>query len=451
MQLYDSFVKARAAKTPNLMPAVAALHNQYGSTYRESTFHSLYLKTRDSENIQTVFGTNGKIWGVEQYRLTGMKPFCGEGLLTTDGPTWERSRAIFKPSFHKDNISDLSAFEVSLQRLIAIIPRDGSTVDLQPLLQVLFVDTASLFIFGQSLGVLTGSKHADLPYNGKAFSKAFMLSLKSCGMRNVLGILSVFLPKSATSDQWQIVHNFVDSLIDRGQRPSGMETREASRSLLNQLLKQMEDKVGIRNQAIQGMMASQDTTAMLVSNTLFLLSRHPDVWQRLKSEVAAVTSNALTVEETRKFKLLRNVLNESLRLYPVFCRLARVASKDTTLPTGGGISGDKPILCPAGTQVFCNFYALHRDEKVFGPNVEEFQPDRWESIQPGPWQYIPFGGGMRSCLGQQKALGEASCVLIRLAQAFDRIESRDGEDWAGDQKLVAQNVNGCKVALIPAV
>jgi len=62
---------------------------------------------------------------------------------------------------------------------------------------------------------------------------------------------------------------------------------------------------------------------------------------------------------------------------------------------------------------------------------------------------MTFGGGMRACLGQQKALAEASCTLIRVTQAFKGIESRDDRDWAGDQKLVAKNINGCKVTLIP--
>ena len=140
----------------------------------------------------------------------------------------------------------------------------------------------------------------------------------------------------------------------------------------------------------------------------------------------------------------------ALRLYPVFPVLARDALVDTTLPTGGGLHGDKPIFAPAGTRVVGDMYTLHRNESIFGPNVHTFDPDRWNSIQPGPWQDMTFGGGMRACLGRNKALGEASCTLIRLAQSYKRIESKDSADWAGVLQLVARNINGCKVALIPA-
>lgn len=123
---------------------------------------------------------------------------------------------------------------------------------------------------------------------------------------------------------------------------------------------------------------------------------------------------------------------------------------DTILPKGGGPRGDKPIFCPAGTRVVGDFYTLHREEATFGSDPHAFDPDRWNLIEPGPWQNMTFGRGMRACLGRHKALGEASCLLIRLAQNFKRIESRDDAEWAGVVQLVARNINGCKVALIPA-
>ena len=130
--------------------------------------------------------------------------------------------------------------------------------------------------------------------------------------------------------------------------------------------------------------------------------------------------------------------------------MARDALIDTVLPTGGGFNGDKPIFAPAGTRVVGDFYTLHRKESVYGPNTHIFDPDRWENIQPNPWQEMSFGGGQRSCLGRHKALGEASCVLIRLAQKFKRLESRDENEWAGTLQLVARNIHGCKVGLISA-
>ena len=64
----------------------------------------------------------------------------------------------------------------------------------------------------------------------------------------------------------------------------------------------------------------------------------------------------------------------ALRLYPVFPVLARDALVDTTLPTGGGSQGDKPIFAPAGTRVIAGFYTLHRIESIHGPHTHTFDP-----------------------------------------------------------------------------
>ena len=130
--------------------------------------------------------------------------------------------------------------------------------------------------------------------------------------------------------------------------------------------------------------------------------------------------------------------------------MVRAAKNETTLPKGGGPNGELPVYIAPGTRIISNFYALHRDKSVFGPEVEVFDPDRWDSISPSPWEYMPFSGGPRACVGQHKALAEASYTIVRIAQAFKGLESRDAMDWAGQMKLTARNANGCKVALIPA-
>lgn len=127
--------------------------------------------------------------------------------------------------------------------------------------------------------------------------------------------------------------------------------------------------------------------------------------------------------------------------------MARTALRDTILPTGGGADGFSPIFVPAGSDVMTNFYSLHRDSAVFGPAIETFNPDRWAHIAPTRWEYMAFSGGPRSCGGQHKALMEASYVVVRLAQRFARLESRDEREWMGVVKLLARNSNGCKVAL----
>lgn len=127
--------------------------------------------------------------------------------------------------------------------------------------------------------------------------------------------------------------------------------------------------------------------------------------------------------------------------------MGRTALKDTIIPVGGGPDGSAPVFVTAGSRIISSFYALHRKTSVFGEDVELFDPDRWNNINPGPWEFMPFGNGPRSCAGQHKALLEAAYLLVKMVKRFVRIDSRDQKEWAGEWNLVVKNFNGCKVAL----
>jgi cytochrome P450 len=137
----------------------------------------------------------------------------------------------------------------------------------------------------------------------------------------------------------------------------------------------------------------------------------------------------------------------ALRLYPIFPLMSCMSLKDTKLPVGGDLEQKDPTFAPKGFVAEWSQYAMNRDPSVFDADVEAFNPDRWNTIRPGPWQYILFGGGLRNCLGQQKVLVEAAYTLMRLAARFEILESKDVRPWNGDVKMTCKNANGCKIAL----
>ena len=98
---------------------------------------------------------------------------------------------------------------------------------------------------------------------------------------------------------------------------------------------------------------------------------------------------------------------------------------------------------------------MHRRQDFYGADAEDFRPERWlddpvsgkKGLRTG-WEYLPFNGGARICLGQQYALTEASYVTVRLCQAFSEIESRDeSQHWTESMTLTCINLTGAKVAL----
>lgn len=184
--------------------------------------------------------------------------------------------------------------------------------------------------------------------------------------------------------------------------------------MLSDLVEQTQDPVFLRALVSQSLLASNSTTSWLVSNAFFSLARQPDIWERLRQESLAQDPRVLASPgSTSGLDLHRKVLWESksylhtplscvthphstaLRLYPIFPNLARVALEDTRLPTGGGPSCTEKIFIPKGTTVVGSAFVLHRKAEVFGPDVEVFRPDRWDSIKPGRYEYLPFGSGSR--------------------------------------------------------
>lgn len=126
-----------------------------------------------------------------------------------------------------------------------------------------------------------------------------------------------------------------------------------------------------------------------------------------------------------------------------------MANKDTYLPVGGGPDGTAPVYIPKGYEVIYSVYTMHRDPKFFGPDADEYRPERWEKLRPG-WAYIPFNGGPRICIGQQFALTQAGYTTVRILQHFETIESRDSKPFEEALTLTMASANGTKVAMTPA-
>jgi len=102
-----------------------------GRTFSTLSFGTKVICSIEPENLKTAWVTKFEDWGVQSSRLPALGPFVGRGFLTTDGPHWEHSRALLKPSLRRANISNLEPFERSLQEMMGKIPRDGTTIDLQ--------------------------------------------------------------------------------------------------------------------------------------------------------------------------------------------------------------------------------------------------------------------------------------------------------------------------------
>ncbi|PHH81791.1 hypothetical protein CDD82_7833 [Ophiocordyceps australis] len=92
---------------------------------------------------------------------------------------------------------------------------------------------------------------------------------------------------------------------------------------------------------------------------------------------------------------------------------------------------------------------MHRRKDIYGDDADEFRPDRWETLRVS-WEYLPFSGGPRICIGQQFAITTMLALAARFWQTFEAIESRDDRPMLYKVSATTSLMNGCLVGLTAA-
>ncbi|KAH7138997.1 cytochrome P450 [Dendryphion nanum] len=417
------------------------------------------IVTAEPENIKTMLSLKFKDYSIgnRQYAFT---PLLGDGIFNSDGEKWANSRHLLRPNFAREQVADLSMLERHLRLMLKAIPKDGSTVDLQDLFFRMTMDTATEFLFNHSTSSLRMVGQDEENNEDAIFARAFNYAQADALTKMRIGSFFDRLRQNKEGkDAIKICHAYVDKWVDEAIRyrstkdaelkasgQSDSDAKEERYVFIHELAKQTKDKVRIRNELINVLLAGRDTTASLLSNMFFQFGKHPEIWKKLRQEIDGLEGRIPTYEELRGLKYLKYCMNESLRLHPVVPGNSRQAIRDTVLPVGGGPTGSSPLFVPAGTMVAYTMYSVHRRTDLYGPDVEEYRPERWETLRPG-WEYLPFNGGPRICLGQQYALTEASYVTVRIVQEFGELEGRDPGPWEESLTLTCCSRNGTRVGL----
>lgn len=159
-------------------------------------------------------------------------------------------------------------------------------------------------------------------------------------LRGSFGPLKFLFRDSKWPKACKITHDLADYYVDKALRwrqecinqgkphstDEDVKDRRQQHILLYDLAEQTGDRIELRNQILQALLAAQETTSNLLSNVFFLLSKHPTVWQRLRQEVLSLGDSEITVETLQNMKYLRNVLNESKFLSQSIQRYSRRAT-----------------------------------------------------------------------------------------------------------------------------
>jgi cytochrome P450 len=338
----------------------------------------------------------------------------GNGLLVSEGDFWLRQRRLMQPGFHRQRVEAMGATMVAITSNVIDKWLPGESCDIYDAMTEITLQIAARTLFG-----------ADVGQDLKRIRRS--ASTMTDHIRSRLFTLMLLVPDSVPTPgnmRYAAAVRELDTLIYRliAQRRATTITNPSD--LLDMLLAArdgddaaMSDRQ-VRDEVITIMSASYDTTALALTWAWVLLAQHPSVAGRLFATIDAVLGDRLpTASDVARLPEVRQVVAETLRLYPSTWAIGREAVNDTWL---GGQRIRK------GTTVLLSPWLLHHDPRFFDQPAT-FRPERWAdglAERLPRFAYAPFGGGQRVCIGSEFAQMEIALVLTTIAQRF-RIELND--------------------------
>ena len=316
-----------------------------------------------------------------------------------------------RPQFTRDQVSDLDLEERHVQDLMKALDlylkpdRWSNEVDLQVLFFRLTLDTATELLFGESVEsqrkLLPGYSATKEDKLAAGFASAFDRAQMCLATRVRFEDMHWICNPKGFDASCRSCHEFIDRFVrlalskelrekDIAKDISGTKEKYV---FLEALARETQDPVELRSQLLHILLAGRDTTASHLGWLFFSLARDPARFKKLRDIIIAEFGtyehpSDITFSKLKSCRYLQHCNNESLRLYPVVPFNGRYANKDTTIPRGGGKDGNSPVFVPKGTSVEYSVFVMHRRKDIWGPDADEFRPERWESRKIG-WEYLP--------------------------------------------------------------
>jgi len=379
-------------------------------TYKYSTLGSTNIFTADEKNVQAILATQFPEFDLGPIRRGNFFPLLGNGIFTQDGAGWEHSRAMMRPQFARELVSDLELEERHVQNLMRALvtkPGDGWTdeVDLQVLFFRLTLDSATEFLFGKSVDSQLSALPSSSPLadSGKeentfafAFDKGQAILATRARFQTLYSLYNPAIFRQCCKDCHAFIDQFVQLALSKDQREKELEKGTGGKKkyvFLDALAQQTRDPIELRSQLLHTLLAGRDTTASLLGWLFYLLARDTARYNKLCNIILEEfgtyeNPNPITFAKLKSCTYLQHCMNETLRLYPVVAANARTANKDTTIPRGGGPDGKGKIFVKKGMQVEYSVHVMHHRKDIWGPDAEDFIPERWEGRKVG-WEFLP--------------------------------------------------------------
>ncbi|KAL4240868.1 hypothetical protein ACF0H5_001653 [Mactra antiquata] len=357
-----------------------------------------------------------------------LKPWLGDGLLISGGDKWARNRRLLTPAFHFDILKPyMAVYNDSASILMNKLGKfadDKSQFEMFQQVCLLTLDIILRCAFSYDIDVQrTGETH---PYVQAVSDLALANSNR---IRNPLVAKDFIYYRTSAGKKYQkdcdFVHGIAEDIINK--RRKVLETSGPSKGgkyldFLDILLTAKDENgvglsdMDIRNEVDTFLFEGHDTTASAISWILYSLAQHQEYQKKCQEEIDEILqgreSDEILWSDLPKFEYLGMCIKEGMRLHSPVAIVARVTTKPFELDG---------IVAPPDTNVMVNIWMLHHNEHVWGKDHMEFKPDRFSkdnAAKMDPYQFVPFSGGPRNCIGQNFAMNEEKVVLAKLLHNF---------------------------------
>lgn len=359
--------------------------------------------------------TNPDLFQVPSLRSepTAVLQNLGRSLFSLNGEAHLQTRRLLLPAFSQKAIANYyDAIVASVMRLLEDWQM-GQTIPILAAMRQVGLYLANQTIFGET-------DFENEASNGRLCQQLLQLRREDAGQVQLDWAGSPY-------QQYTQLGEKLDRALRQQIRTLRAQPETNPPSILSLLCHaQLEDGTTFAEDELVGQantlfLAGHDTTASALVWIFFLLAQNPEHYARLYTELQTLpTAVAPTFAQIESLSFLEAVIQEGLRLLPPSVMLPRVLAAETAVGTW---------RLPAGTEIMISPYWTHRQPQLY-PSPNQFLPERWYSIQPSPYEYLPFSGGSRRCIGGRLALLEMKMVLAMILSRYQlTFTQKERIDW----------------------
>lgn len=373
--------------------------------------------------------------------------WLGTGLITSSDNKWRNRRKLLTPAFHfriLENFQDI--FNEQSNILIKKIKekKENEIFDISEIIPLCTLDIIGDSAMGVNINAQNQSDNdyveavnyitsSTIQWFAKPwywFPPIFNLSSLGKNLKKNINLIHQFDKKVIKEKKEKMItdirNNHSIDNFNENKEIIGIKKKRAFLDLLlyHHLIHGSLNEKDIREEVDTFMFAGQDTSAMGITWTLYLLGLHHDIQEKVFQELVDIFGDdierTITTEDIKNMKYMEYVIKESIRLYPPVPLIMR--KNPTELKVGD-------YILPPNSSLVIFIYSIHRNPTVF-ENPEVFDPDRFlpENCQKRhPFAYIPFSAGPRNCIGQKFAMMEMKTIIANVIRHF-KVQSLDPRD-----------------------